>query len=502
MEMVIAVDLAAVVDRDDKRHVVTLAWGDTVDVVGETDKHVLVNATRFEEQPDGSRKPVKVDGQIKRAGRNVVQPRLEAKVLKVDFVDVQQGDGAVIETPEGKVVLIDGGDNQLFARYLASRYRGSSEEHPKCVAAIVVTHGDADHFAGLSEIRASEAHPDPAKRLFLRPERVFHNGLVKRPGRRDVETLGATAPGAERPLITELVDDVRDVPTKKLNKPFRQWQATLEHWATRGDFKVRRLVRGDDDEFKFLRNDDDKEGPEIEVEVLGPIPVTHDGQTGLPFLGEPRRRFGHPSLQPQTAFGRPSASHTINGHSIVLRATYGQWRMLFAGDLNEEAERTLAADHDAGKIDLRSEVFKVPHHGSADFLFDFLRVVSPVVSVVSSGDESPRKEYIHPRATLVSGLGRFGRDKEPVIFVTELVAFFRSEGWVQNAPPAADERRWSDRKTPFYAFSREAFGTVRVRTDGKRLLVYTDSGLSNRKEAYAYTLAPDGTAVPEEIIRL
>ena len=40
-------------------------------------------------------------------------------MLKVNFVDVQQGDGAVIESPDGKVILIDGGDNQLFARYLA-----------------------------------------------------------------------------------------------------------------------------------------------------------------------------------------------------------------------------------------------------------------------------------------------------------------------------------------------------------------------------------------------
>ena len=57
-----------------------------------------------------------------------MRPRNKNVVLKVNFVDVQQGDGAVIETPDGKVMLIDGGDNQLFARYLAGRFRGTTRE--------------------------------------------------------------------------------------------------------------------------------------------------------------------------------------------------------------------------------------------------------------------------------------------------------------------------------------------------------------------------------------
>ena len=71
----------------------------------------------------------------------------------------------------------------------------------------------------------------------------------------------------------------------------------------------------------------------------------------------------------------------------------------------------------------------MPHHGSADFSGAFFQMVSPVVSVVSSGDESARKEYIHPRATLMGALGRYSRVAEPLVFVTELVAFFNVEGW-------------------------------------------------------------------------
>jgi Metallo-beta-lactamase superfamily len=494
VERRVAVDIAAVRDLQRGRHLVTLAWGDRVEMTGETDKHVLVEVAMGRDP-----RPAKVAGRItKRSGTPVVATPSEVKVLQVDFVDVQQGDGSVIESPKGKVVLVDGGDNQLFARYLAARYGGTTENRPKRVDCIVVTHGDADHFRGLTRIRESESHRERPKRLFLHPARVFHNGLVKRPerGRRETEMLGPTDGDTRRPLIVGLVDDPRALPDAELNERFKEWKTTLDHWERRGPIDIRRLERGNDPEFDFLRD----EG--IEVEVLGPIPAKRGRRTGLLFLGDPRRSFGHPSLRPQTTFGSPSASHTINGHSIVLRLTYGRWRMLFAGDLNEEAERTLADDHAAGTVDLRSEVFKVPHHGSADFLFDFLKAVEPVVSVVSSGDESEMTEHIHPRATLVSGLGRFGREHEPVVFVTELVAFFKSESWVRHVTPEGDTRDWTGRTTPFFAFSREAYGAVRVRTDGTRLLVYTDSGVATKKEAYAYTLAPDGTAVPEELRRV
>src|SRR5215212_722250 len=114
-ERLIAVDLAKVVRMDDGRHLTTLAWGDRVDVVAETDRHVEVRLTIFEEQEDRSRTPVEVRGRIAKRGRDpvVVAPG-RLRLLKVDFVDVQQGDGAVLQTPGGKTVLIDGGDNQLF----------------------------------------------------------------------------------------------------------------------------------------------------------------------------------------------------------------------------------------------------------------------------------------------------------------------------------------------------------------------------------------------------
>src|SRR5687768_1240660 len=82
---------------------------------------------------------------------------------------------------------------------------------------------------------------------------------------------------------------------------------------------------------------------------------------------------------------------------------------------------------------LTSEVLKVPHHGSADFSPAILDAVRPVVSVIASGDESGAKEYIHPRAGVVDALGKYSRGtvERPLIYVTEMVAFFRKHGLVQ-----------------------------------------------------------------------
>jgi len=174
IKSVINVDLADVFARPDRKGFLhTLAWGDYVDVIETTDAGIRISTVKYEEQQDGSILPAAVEAYIspkKSSGikpADVIIPREENQVLKVNFVDVQQGDGVVIESPDGKIILVDGGDNQLFARYLAARYRGTQEGQRKEIDCILVTHGDADHFSGLTEIFESETNSNPKKRLFI-----------------------------------------------------------------------------------------------------------------------------------------------------------------------------------------------------------------------------------------------------------------------------------------------------------------------------------------------
>ena len=510
----INVDVAKVFRTSDRKGLLNvLVWGAGVDVVEITSKHVRVKATDFETQPDGSVKPRPIVGFIVppkgTTPASVVVERARNTILKVDFVDVQQGDGAVVETPKGKVMLIDGGDNQMFARYLASRYRGTTAKRPKEIDCILVSHGDADHFAGLTEIHKSETNKTRFKQLFIHPRRVYHNGIVKRPGKRGnrtlkvTEQLGKTVSAGKDLIITGLEENLLKVPDQEMNKPFLEWKHALQAFRKRGPITFRRIEKGDDKEFDFLND----EG--LKVEVLGPLTTTVGGKTGLKFLNTPKKgpRSGGETLSlDESGTGSPSASHTINGHSVILRLTYKGFSFLFSGDLNQESERALTRAHNRGDLNLQAEVFKVPHHGSADFSGAFLQAVSPVVSVVSSGDENARKEFIHPRATLIGALGKYSRLEEPLVFVTELVAFFQVEKFVSpeshkmkdgvavisNGIAALDPRA----RKPFFAFSRAAFGLVTVRTDGERLLVCTNSGRTDLKEAYAFVMDEDGKPVP------
>ncbi|MGI9567305.1 MAG: hypothetical protein ACR2LL_09885 [Nitrosopumilus sp.] len=77
--------------------------------------------------------------------------------------------------------MVDGRDNQLFARYLASKYKGTSDKKPLEIDSIVVIHGDADHFIGLNKIKESENNPTHRKRRFIHSKRIYHNGLTKGP---------------------------------------------------------------------------------------------------------------------------------------------------------------------------------------------------------------------------------------------------------------------------------------------------------------------------------
>jgi hypothetical protein len=86
---------------------------------------------------------------------------------------------------------------------------------------------------------------------------------------------------------------------------------------------------------------------------------------------------------------------------------------------------------------------------------------------------------------------------EPLIFVTELVAFFQLEGWTR----LVDEKK-TEKRGEFFSFSRTAYGIVKTRTDGKRMLLYTDSGKADLKEAYAYTLDRSGEPVPAHVVRI
>ena len=72
--------------------------------------------------------------------------------------------------------------------------------------------------------------------------------------------------------------------------------------------------------------------------------------------------------------------------SLVLRLQFGKVRLLFAGDIEKRDEQWL----EATPADLKSEILKVPRHGSATASSDaFVAAVQPKLAVFSSSGRGP-----------------------------------------------------------------------------------------------------------------
>ncbi|WP_299226561.1 MBL fold metallo-hydrolase [uncultured Psychroserpens sp.] len=449
-------------------------------------------------------------------------------VLKISMVDVQQGDGMIVESPDGKVMFIDGGDNKLFARHAAARYqyKNTSKDQPMDVDAILVTHGDADHFDGLNEIVKSETNKTARKRLFIKPKRIFHNGLAKSPSKKngvsipDKKRFGRTKKVDDTLYAIDLFDDTRDADEDQLNTPFKNWHKSLEHWEEQNNTTIdcKRIAHGMDTTniFDFLDEED------IKIELLGPftrkVSYWNKMYDALPFLNK-HSDESMIHIDSDKELKELSASHTINGHSIAFRMVYGNVRILFTGDLNKESLDIMMNNVTDPKA-LECEIFKAPHHGSHDFAVKALKKASPIISIISSGDESSFHEHIHPRATLLAALGNNSRTDMSIILSTELAAFFTKKDLCYTRDTLADffknstqqnytseelrklfsgVHRKEDPKGLFYGFQRTNFGIIHIRTDGKRILAFTHSGKKGMNEAYSYTIAADHSVTSNKI---
>ncbi|MBU6431276.1 MAG: MBL fold metallo-hydrolase [Patescibacteria group bacterium] len=69
-------------------------------------------------------------------------------VLRVSFLDIEQGDAIFIEAPSGNQVLIDGGPNKIVLKKLAE----IMPFYDRTIDAVIATHPDKDHIGGLVDV--------------------------------------------------------------------------------------------------------------------------------------------------------------------------------------------------------------------------------------------------------------------------------------------------------------------------------------------------------------
>ena len=101
--------------------------------------------------------------------------------LRIHFLNVGQGDCALLELPDGKIMLIDGGEENGDVERTILRYLNALDI--QTLDYLVLTHAQGDHFGGLTEVlrykKVRQAYLPPAAPDSDKDYAEFFAALIK-----------------------------------------------------------------------------------------------------------------------------------------------------------------------------------------------------------------------------------------------------------------------------------------------------------------------------------
>lgn len=252
-------------------------------------------------------------------GKQSFRYPFKTQTLQITCLDVGQGDGILIRTPDNKHYLIDGGSSSQseLGRYCllpALKSMGIS-----CLDGIFISHTDKDHLSGVQELLE-----------------YMEKGLTT------IRAAYLVLPG---------------------------WTEPPEAWTD-------------------LASAAQKAGIKTVTGNAGNI--IRSGAAAFEIL-----------WPESTARGKD-----VNEEAMVMELTYGDFRMLFTGDIGADTEKKLLSAGCLNDI----ECLKVGHHGSGySSSEEFLKKVKPELSIISC---SSTNTYGHPSPETVKRLKDCGSQIE------------------------------------------------------------------------------------------
>jgi beta-lactamase superfamily II metal-dependent hydrolase len=459
-----------------------LLWGDGVQVLQRNPQRSRVRAR-------GRRRSGWVDNEAL-GGRSL---------LELYFIDVGQGDGILIKTPDFRHVMIDGGwprrsqdTGKNAADFVDWKFYEDYAMEQIELEAMICSHIDQDHYGGLWDLLdvAQSSELDSSGACL---KHFYHSGLAwwRKPETRSAKWLGPYARVDGETFFTQVMEDrdaveaaIQEGATPQLAGEWKQFMECVAkaRWTNNRPAAITRLSHATPalPEFETMSEDSPA------IHVLGPVEFDVDGQSAI-------RRFSS------------TDSQNTNGVSVLLRIDYGRARFLLTGDLNKASQQALLRDYAGARQEFACDVAKACHHGSEDVSYSFLQAVHPAVTIVSSGDN---EGHDHPRPNIVAASATTGFFQEheddlvsPLIYSTELarsVSFGRPvklEEKDQNGAPVHDvtdqalgnslihykETRAGDRNGRdgkrrlgnTLVVAGLIYGLVNVRTDGETILCAT-----------------------------
>ena len=378
--------------------IIHLLWGDGVNFIGSSTTN--------------GRRKVKTRGGV--TGWATASALGGESLLEFYFVDVGQGDGVLIKTPNFRHVMIDGGFPRSvqdtgknaadFVDWKFFRDYGMSSIE---IDTMLVSHCDADHYGGLWNLLdvSKNAELDSSS---VTVESFFHAGLSwwkTASGKK----LGPSKSESGEKFWTRLLGDRDSVGkstggggTPQLAGWWHDFMKTA-HDSVKKDgnpTEINRLSHTDE----FVPGYEAGMVGEPSIRVLGPVEFDISGPALRKFSG--------------------GNSKNTNGVSLLLRVDYGRTRVMLTGDLNKASQETLLRDYEGERLELECDVAKGCHHGSDDISYEFLQAMRPAATVISSGDN---EGHDHPRPSVIAASATTGflelKDGDlvtPLVYCTEL----------------------------------------------------------------------------------
>lgn len=419
-------------------------------------------------------------------------------LLEFYFIDVGQGDGVLIKTPNFRHIMIDGG----FPRSVQDTGKNAADfvdwkfvkDYGKSKIALdtmLVSHCDADHYGGLWNL-LDVSKIDELDASGVTVEEFFHAGLSWwKKG--SSKTLGPSISDGSDKFWTRLLgnrssvgDAINGGTGPQLAGWWHDFMATAHATKKKNGqpTEINRLSHTDE----FVPGYESGTPNEPSIRVLGPVEFgVKNGSLSNSSSADPAlRRFPGGN------------SKNTNGVSLLLRVDYGRSRVMLTGDLNKASQEKLLEDYTGERLEFECDVAKGCHHGSDDISYEFLQAMRPAATVISSGDN---EGHDHPRPSVIAASATTGflelKDGDlvtPLVYCTELgrsvdlgfpkkfkqrdtsgntintisgAALDRSSLEITNA------RRKEVKLDEAMVVGGLIYGLVNVRTDGERILCAT-----------------------------